>query len=105
MMNDIKESKSWLPPSEIWRIGLFVLIQLGFLAVSPLAGGFHRKVWSQLDSALLVSSIGITCLMFVLEKETIRKIAFKVAILLYILAVIDMSVNILLSGWLGWKSV
>jgi len=56
-----------------------------------------------LDSAILVLSIGITGLVFTLEAPRHRKLAFRTAVVLYLLAVLDMSVNILVSGVVGWK--
>ena len=84
------------------RIITFIVIQVFFLAISPLAGGFNYKVWSMIDSSLLVLSIGITGLMLVLESKRTRDVAFRAAVVLYVLAVLDMSVNILVSGWTGW---
>ena len=52
--------------SESMRTVIFLGIQVFFLALSPWTGGFHNKVWSMLDSALLVSAIGMTSLVFVL---------------------------------------
>lgn len=85
------------------RVWAFIVIQVSFLALSPFTGGFHNKVWSMLDSALLVSSIGITGLLFVLEDGIFRQLAFRAALVLYVCAVIDMSINILLTGWFGWE--
>jgi hypothetical protein len=84
------------------RVMIFLAIQVFFLAVSPIAGGFHYKLWSMLDSAILVVSIGLTGLLFVLESRRARKRLFALAILLYVLGVIDISVNILISGITGW---
>ena len=58
-----------------------------------------------LDSALLVLSIGITGLVFTLDSPSHRKAAFRVAMILYVLGVLDMSLNILLSGVLGWEGI
>lgn len=91
--------------SEHVRTLIFLGIQLFFLVLSPWAGGFHNKLWSMLDSALLVGAIGITGLVFVLEGPKARRFAFRVGLALYVLAIIDMSINILLTGWLGWKKV
>jgi nitrate reductase NapE component len=84
------------------RTLLFVAIQVFFLLVSPLAGGFQYKVWSMLDSAILVVSLGLTGLVFVLDKKRARDTVFKAAMVCYILGVLDISLNILLSGWVGW---
>lgn len=93
------------PKSQSIRTLIFLGIQVFFLALSPWTGGFHNKVWSMLDSSLLVSAIGITGLVFVLESPKIRRLAFRIGLVLYVLAVIDMSINILLTGWLGWEKV
>ena len=84
------------------RVVAFIVIQVFFLLVSPWAGGFNYKVWSMLDSAILVVSIGLTGLMFVLEDRRSRAVVFRTAVFLYILGVVDVALNILLSGWLGW---
>ena len=86
------------------RIMTFIAIQVFFLAISPLTGGFNYKVWSMIDSSLLVLSIGITGLTLVLESKRARDVAFRAAVVLYVLAVLDMSVNILVSGWTGWDN-
>ena len=80
------------------------MIQAGFLVISPLTGGFNMQIWSMLDSAILVLSIGITGLVPVMESASSRRWAFRAGILLYVLAIIDMSLNIVLSGVFGWKS-
>jgi hypothetical protein len=41
----------------------------------------------------------------VLEESKHRRLAFKVAILLYLLAVLDMGINVCISGVVGWRSV
>lgn len=91
--------------SESGRIFIFLGIQIGFLIASPFTGGFHNTMWSMLDSAILISSIGITGLLFVIDAPRARKIVFIVAIVLYVCAIIDMSVNVMLTGWLGWKDI
>ena len=92
-----------LSKAELTRTFIFLAIQLGFLVASPWAGGFHNKIWSMLDSSILISAIGITGLVFVLDSFKARRRVFKVAIVLYVAAVVDMSVNVLLTGWLGWE--
>jgi hypothetical protein len=67
---------------EVTRVKLFLGIQAFFLLLSVFTGGFQFKLWSMLDSAL----------------------AFKVAILLYLLGVLDMGINVLVSGVVGWRS-
>jgi hypothetical protein len=89
---------------EITRVKLFLGIQAFFLMLSVFAGGFQFKLWSMLDSALLIQSIGVTSLVVVLEEAKLRRLAFKVAILLYLLGVLDMGVNVLVSGVVGWRS-
>lgn len=89
---------------EISRVKLFLGIQAFFLAVSVLTGGFHFKLWSMLDTALLIQSIGVTGLVPVLDEPRLRRLAFKAAILLYLLALIDMGINVLISGVVGWKT-
>jgi len=86
------------------RVKLFLLVQGFFLAVSTLTGGFQFKLWSMLDSALLIQSIGLTGLVPVLEEAHYRRLAFRAAVVLYLLAVLDMGVNVLVSGVVGWRS-
>ena len=90
---------------EMTRTFIFLGIQIGFLIASPFAGGFHNQVWSMLDSAILISSIGITGLLFVLDSERARRIVFKIVVVLYVCDVVDMSINVLLTGWLGWEEM
>jgi hypothetical protein len=45
---------------EITCIKIFITLQMFFLVVSIFTGGFHFKLWSMLDTALLIQSIGIT---------------------------------------------
>ena len=104
-MGENEDKTSLIPEREMKRIITFIVIQVFFLVVSPLAGGFHYKIWSMLDSAILVLSIGLTGLMLVVEQKKVRDLVFKIAVGLYILAVLDMSINILLSGWLGWEKL
>ncbi len=94
------------PPmvDEVTRVKLFLGIQFFFLVVSVFTGGFHFKLWSMLDTALMIQSIGVTALVLVLDEARLRRLAFKVAIILYVLAVLDMGVNVLISGVVGWKT-
>ena len=62
---------------EVTRVKLFIGIQAFFLVVSIFTGGFHFKLWSMLDTALLIQSIGITGLVVVIEEAQWRRIAFK----------------------------
>jgi len=89
---------------EITRVKLFLGIQAFFLVLSVFTGGFQFKLWFMLDSALLIQSIGVTSLVVVLEEAKLRRLAFKTAILLYLLGVLDMGVNVLVSGVVGWRS-
>ena len=89
---------------ELTRVKIFLGIQAFFLVVSVFTGGFNFKLWSMLDTALMIQSIGVTALVVVLEEARHRRLAFKAAILLYLLAVIDMGVNVLVSGVVGWKT-
>ncbi|HEY3474635.1 MAG TPA: hypothetical protein VGK56_08500 [Anaerolineales bacterium] len=90
------------PRFEMQRYQIFVGIQIFFLVISLITGGFNFKVWSMLDTSILIISIGVTGLLFVLEETKLRKTIFYTAILLYLLAVIDMAINILISGAVGW---
>ena len=90
---------------EVTRVKLFIGIQAFFLAVSVFTGGFHFKLWSMLDTALLIQSIGVTGLVVVIEEAKWRRVAFKTAIILYLLGLVDMGVNVLVSGVVGWKAV
>ena len=94
------------PPvaDELTRVKIFLGIQAFFLVVSVFTGGFNFKLWSMLDTALMIQSIGVTALVVVLEEARHRQLAFKAAILLYLLAVIDMGVNVLVSGVVGWRT-
>jgi len=94
------------PPQvdEITRVKIFLGIQAFFLVVSIFTGGFNFKLWSMLDTALMIQSIGVTALVVVLEEARLRKLAFRIAIILYLLAVIDMGINVLISGVVGWKA-
>src|SRR6185436_1981596 len=80
------------PPAagEMTRVKLFLLIQGFFLVLSGFTGGFHYKLWSMLDTALLIQSIGITGLVLVLDQPRLRRAAFMTAVVLYVLALIDM---------------
>jgi hypothetical protein len=89
---------------ELTRVKIFLGIQAFFLAVSVFTGGFNFKLWSMLDTALMIQSIGVTALVVVLEELRLRRLAFKVAIVLYLLAVLDMGINVCISGVVGWKT-
>jgi hypothetical protein len=87
---------------EMQRHQIFVGIQIFFLVISLITGGFNFKVWSMLDTSILIISIGVTGLLFVLENTKLRQSIFYAAIVLYLLAVVDMAINILISGTVGW---
>lgn len=89
---------------ELTRVKLFLGIQAFFLVVSVFTGGFNFKLWSMLDTALMIQSIGVTALVVVLDEAPHRRLAFKTAIILYLLAVLDMGINVLLSGIVGWRT-
>ncbi len=89
---------------ELTRVKIFLGIQAFFLVVSVFTGGFNFKLWSMLDTALMIQSIGVTALVVVLEEARHRRVAFKVAILLYLLAVLDMGINVCVSGVVGWRT-
>lgn len=99
------------PPSdeptkvELARFKAFLFIQFLFLGASPLAGGFHFSIWTMLDTSLLVLAIGMSALAFVLESRKGRRLVFRIGASLYALGVLDMAVNILLSGAYGWKGI
>src|SRR4051794_19208129 len=90
---------------ETTRVKVFIWLQLFFLFVSIFTGGFHYKLWSMLDSALLIQSIGITGLVVVLDQPRLRRLAFTTAIILYLLALLDMGINVLVSGVVGWRAI
>ena len=96
--------ESILPGSrlEMQRYQIFVGIQVFFLVISLITGGFNFKVWSMLDTSILIISIGVTGLLFVLENTKLRQAIFYTSIVLYLLAVVDMAINILISGAVGW---
>jgi len=89
---------------ELTRVKIFLGIQAFFLVVSVFTGGFNFKLWSMLDTALMIQSIGVTALVVVLEEARHRRLAFKVAIVIYLLAVLDMGINVCISGVVGWKT-
>jgi hypothetical protein len=89
---------------ELTRVKIFLGIQAFFLVVSVFTGGFNFKLWSMLDTALMIQSIGVTALVVVLEEARHRRLAFRVAIILYLLAVLDMGINVLISGVVGWRT-
>ena len=89
---------------EMARVKLFLGIQAFFLVVSVFTGGFQFKLWSMVDTALLIQSIGVTGLVPVLDDAKHRRLAFRVAVVLYLLALVDMGINVLISGVVGWKT-
>ncbi len=93
------------PPAayEMMRCKLFIGIQVFFLIVSIFTGGFNYKLWSMLDSALLIQSLGVTGLVPVLDEARLRRLAFRAGIVLYLCAVLDMGINVLVSGVVGWQ--
>jgi hypothetical protein len=100
--NNVSNTTPLLSRNEIQRYQIFVWIQVFFLAISLITGGFNFTVWSMLDSSILIVSIGVSGLLFVMDEVKYRKNIFNVAIVLYLLAVLDMAVNILISGSVGW---
>src|SRR5215475_15042732 len=88
--------------NEMQRYQIFVGIQIFFLVVSLITRGFNFKVWSMLDTSILIVSIGVTGLLFILDETGLRKAIFYTSIVLYLLAVLDMALNILISGAVGW---
>jgi len=104
-MSENQESNTTpvLSRNETQRYHVFVGIQIFFLVISLITGGFNFTVWSMLDSAILIVSIGVSGLLFVVDEIKYRKNIFNVAIVLYLLAVIDMAANILISGSVGWN--
>ena len=89
---------------EVTRVKLFLGIQAFFLVLSVFTGGFHYKLWSMLDTALLIQSIGVTGLVVVLDDARLRRLAFNAAIVLYLLGLLDMGINVLVSGVVGWRA-
>ena len=90
---------------EITRVKIFIWLQMFFLVVSIFTGGFHFKLWSMLDTALLIQSIGITGLVLVLDQARLRRVAFMTAVVFYLLGLLDMGINVLISGVVGWHSI
>jgi hypothetical protein len=103
-VTDSSKGESVLPGSrlEMQRYQIFVGIQVFFLIISLITGGFNFKVWSMLDTSILIVSIGVTGLLFILENTKLRQTIFYASIILYLLAVVDMALNILISGAVGW---
>jgi hypothetical protein len=106
VLDVVSPDEKTTPPfiDEITRVKLFLGIQAFFLVVSAFTGGFQFKLWSMLDTALLIQSIGVTGLVVVLDEARLRRLAFKTAIILYLLALLDMGINVLISGVVGWKT-
>jgi hypothetical protein len=101
----IEESRPPTPlADEVTRVKLFLGIQAFFLVVSVFTGGFQFKLWSMLDTALMIQSIGVTGLVLVLEGARLRRLAFNAAIILYLLGLLDMGINVLVSGVVGWRA-
>ena len=90
--------------SEVQRYQTFVWIQVFFLGVSVFAGGFNFAVWSMLDTSLLIVAIGVAGLLFVVDDTALRRKIFHTTVILYLLAVLDMAINVLISGSVGWGS-
>ena len=88
---------------EMTRCTVFISIQIFFLVVSIFTGGFHYKLWSMIDSALLIQSLGVTGLVPILDEPRLRRLAFRAGIILYLCAVLDMGINVLISGVVGWR--
>src|SRR2546428_14126659 len=89
---------------ELTRVKIFLGLQAFFPVVSVFTGGFNFKLWSMLDTALMIQSIGVTALVVVLEEAKLRRLAFRAAIIIYLLAVLDMGINVLISGVVGWRA-
>ena len=90
--------------TEVTRVKLFLGMQFFFLVVSIFTGGFNFKLWSMLDTALMLQSIGVTSLVLVLDEPKHRRLAFRAAVIIYLLAILDMGINVLVSGVVGWKA-
>jgi hypothetical protein len=103
-VRDVSKAEAAAQASQIetQRHLVFVGIQVFFLIVSLITGGFNFKVWSMLDTSILIISLGVTGLLFVLDNPKVRQSIFYAAVILYLLAVLDMAVNILISGAIGW---
>lgn len=89
---------------EAGRVKIFLGIQAFFLIISVFTGGFHFALWSMFDTALMIQSIGVTALVVVLDEAKLRRLAFRTAIVLYLCGVLDMGVNVLVSGVVGWRT-
>ena len=62
-----------LEMSEYERVKLFLMIQIGFLFLTPFTGGFRFALWSMMDTALMIQAIGVTALAAVLPEEWQRE--------------------------------
>ncbi len=102
--SDMTHAAQGVYRNENQKYGIFVGIQIFFLVVSLITGGFNFTVWSMLDSSILIVSIGVSGLLFVIDETRLRKAIFYISIILYLLAVLDMAVNILISGSVGWNN-
>ena len=99
-----QEKAEEITDREVTRVKVFLGIQILFHGLSVLTGGFNFKLWSMLDTALMIQSIGISGLIVVLETKGARRLAFKAAVILYVLAIFDMGINVLVSGVVGWRA-
>lgn len=90
---------------ELARLKTFIGMQMFFLLATPFAGGGRFRIWSMLDTAVLVLSIGLTALAFVLESKEGRRRVFHAAAGLYLFGILDMAINILIFGVLGWRKL
>ena len=95
-MNEPERQQTVLSQSDVIRVLVFLGIQGAFLFMSLFTGRFYTRVWSHLDSVLLLLSMGMTGMWFGLESEKRRKLVFRAALLFYVLAVLDMCLNIVL---------
>jgi hypothetical protein len=93
------------PPtmSDAARVKMFLAIQVAFLMLTPFTGGFHFSLWSMMDTALMIQAIGVTAVVVVLDQEWMRVLAFRLAVCLYLSAIMAMGTAVLISGVVGWS--
>ena len=89
---------------EITRVKFFLFVQSLLLVVTAFTGAFNSKLLAMLDTALLIESIGLTSLILVLDEDKHRRLAFKTAVVLYLIALLDMGINVLISGVVGSRT-
>jgi len=95
------ETPTPVEPPEMTRVKFFLFIQFFLLVVTIFTAAAFSKLLAMLDTALLIESIGVTSLILVLDEARHRRLAFKAAVVFYLMALFDMGINVLISGVVG----